>query len=247
MSKIQEYRVALKKLPSWEVYLKQNSALPGPRSNLELIQAAADEGNKKLFLEYITFSPEAAPENTPEVFLVLCGIVGLGRLLAEGDRSVLKLLRAFASDPRWRVREAVCMALQRWGHVDMPALLREMQQWSKGSFYEQRACVATLCEPVLLQNQENALSVLNLLDEITATIPGVGDRKQDSFKVLRKALAYGWSVAVVASPMEGKSMMEIWMADPDRDICWIMKQNLKKNRLIKMDPGWVTTCLAKFE
>jgi hypothetical protein len=247
MSKIQEYRVALKKLPSWEVYLKQNSALPGPRSNLELIQAAADEGNKKLFLEYITFSPEAAPENTPEVFLVLCGIVGLGRLLAEGDRSVLKLLRPFASDPRWRVREAVCMALQRWGHVDMPALLREMQQWSEGSFYEQRACVAALCEPALLQNRENALSALNLLDEITATIPGVRDRKQDSFKVLRKALAYGWSVAVVALPMEGKSMMEIWMANPDRDIGWIMKQNLKKTRLIKMDPGWVKTCLLKFE
>jgi hypothetical protein len=247
MSKIQEYRVALKKLPSWETYLKKNSALPGPRANLELMQAAADEGSKELFLQYIAYSPQEAPENTPRLFLVVCGIVGLGRLLAEGDGSMLKVLRPFASDPRWRVREAVCMALQRWGHVDIPALLQEMQNWGKGSFYEQRASVATLCEPALLENKEIARSVLALLDEITASIPGVQDRKQDSFRVLRKALAYGWSVAVVALPAEGKRMMEKWLGNSNHDIRWIMRQNLKKNRLIKMDPGWVESYLGQIE
>lgn len=247
MSKIQEYRNELKDLPSWETYLKQNSALPGPRANLELMQAVADEGSKDLFLQYIDYSPQEAPENTPQVFLVVCGIVGLGRLLAEGDSSMLKVLRPFASDPRWRVREAVCMALQRWGRVDVPALLQEMRDWSKGSFYEQRACVAALCEPALLENKEIALSVLALLDEITAIIPGVPDRKQDSFKVLRKALAYGWSVAVVALPAEGKRLMEKWLGDSNPDIRWIMRQNLKKNRLLKMDPGWVETCLRRIE
>jgi len=245
MDKILEYRSLLKELPVWETYLKQNSTLPGPRSNLELIQAVADEGSKDIFMQYIAPSPLQAPENTPEVFLVLCGIVGLGRLLAEGDLNILKVLRPFASDPRWRVREAVCMALQRWGHADMPALLQEMQQWSKGSFYEQRASVAALCEPALLQNRENALSVLNLLDEITASIPGVRDHKQDSFKVLRKALAYGWSVAVVTLPAEGKRMMEKWLGNSNPDIRWIMKQNLKKNRLLKMDPTWVADCLSQ--
>jgi hypothetical protein len=245
MSKIQEYRTELKNMPVWETYLKQNSALPGPRSNLELIQAVADEGSKELYMQYISHSPSQAPENTPQVFLVLCGIVGLGRLLAEGDHDLLRMLRPFASDPRWRVREAVCMALQRWGLVDMPALLREMQAWSKGNFYEQRASVATLCEPALLENQENARSVLRLLDAITASIPGILDRKQDSFRVLRKALAYGWSVAVVALPVTGKPMLESWLGNPNPDIRWIMKQNLKKNRLVKLDPAWVVDCLSQ--
>ena len=38
----------------------------------------------------------------------------------------LQALRPLASDPRWRIREAVAMALQRWGDADMPALLAEM-------------------------------------------------------------------------------------------------------------------------
>jgi hypothetical protein len=31
----------------------------------------------------------------------------------------------------------------------------------------------------------------------------------------------------------------------DKDIRWMMKENLKKNRLIKMDPAWVEECMKK--
>jgi hypothetical protein len=33
--------------------------------------------------------------------------------------------------------------------------------------------------------------------------------------------------------------MEKWMVHPDKDIRWIMKENLKKNRLVRMDAEWV--------
>ena len=33
--------------------------------------------------------------------------------------------------------------------------------------------------------------------------------------------------------------MEKWLASPDPDIRWIMRENLKKNRLVKMDAAWV--------
>jgi hypothetical protein len=77
MSKKTDYRQALKKTGDWVPFLLKNSGLPGPRGNLELAQVVAEEGNTKLFEKFLLFQ---AQEYTPEVFLVFCGVVGLGRL-----------------------------------------------------------------------------------------------------------------------------------------------------------------------
>jgi hypothetical protein len=53
------------------------------------------------------------------------------------------------------------------------------------------------------------------------------------------ALGYCWSVAVVALPEAGKPLMEKWLNSADPDVLWIMRENLRKNRLVKMDPVWV--------
>ncbi len=247
MSRIETYHQVLKTLPEWEPFLLQESGLPGPRGNLELMQAAADLGTRTWFEQCLALTPDAAPENTSQVFLAICGVVGLGRLLAEGDQTWLPRLRVLASDPRWRVREAVCMALQRFGKADMPALLHEMTQWATGNLLEQRAVAAGLCEPDLLVEPKNALAVLDILDTITETIQNRTDRKSEEFRVLRKGLAYCWSVAVVALPEDGKRRMERWFNNPDANIRWIMKQNLKKNRLSRLDPVWVERNLRQLE
>ena len=65
----------------------------------------------------------------------------------------------------------------------------------------------------------------------------------EDFEVLKKGLAYCWSVAVVAYPEKGKKLIEKWVKTRDKDICWVMKQNLKKNRLSKMDKEWVSNQL----
>jgi hypothetical protein len=52
-------------------------------------------------------------------------------------------------------------------------------------------------------------------------------------------LGYCWSVAVAALPEEGKKMMEKWLADDDKAVIWIMKENLRKKRLARVDAGWV--------
>jgi hypothetical protein len=67
----------------------------------------------------------------------------------------------------------------------------------------------------------------------------VKDRHSEGFIALRKGLGYCWSVAVVALPEQGKLLMEKWSTDPDKDIHWIMKENLKKTRLTRMDADWV--------
>jgi len=75
MSKTDDYRVKLKELRNWKSFLLKNSGLPGPRGNLELAKVVAEEGTKVQFEEFLSLQ---ADENTPEVFVVFCGIVGLG-------------------------------------------------------------------------------------------------------------------------------------------------------------------------
>lgn len=207
MSRIDQYRAHLQQLCDWEFYLLAESRLPGPRANLELAQAVADEGDESQFRRWLALDAAAAPVNTPGEFLPVCGAMGLGRLLAEGDRAALPALRAAAADSRWRVREGVAMALQRWGAADMAALLAEMAGWAAGNRYEQRAAVAALCEPPLLRDRATAEHVLTILDAIMATIPGAADRHSDGFVALRKALGYGLSVAAVAAPPAGLALL----------------------------------------
>ncbi len=239
MSKQESYRATLRALGDWEPFILAESGLPGPRGNLELVQAVAEEGTEEQFQRWIALDPAQAPVESPQVVLVMGGLVGLGRLLAGGRGDVLPTLRRCATDPRWRVREAVAMALQRWGDRAMDELLAAMAEWGRGSRLEQRAAVAALCEPRLLKEERQALDVLEVLDAITETMVDASDRRSDEYRVLRQALGYGWSVAVVALPGQGKAIMERWLASEDPDVRWVMRENLKKNRLVKMDSEWV--------
>jgi hypothetical protein len=239
MSKIDEYRQQLRQLDDWESFLLEHSGLPGPRGNLELAQAAADVGSRDQFEAFLAYTAERAPTNDPHEFLAFCGVVGLGRLVAEGDRRWLPVIRRHASDPRWRLREGVAMALQRWGRADMAALLEEMKIWSLGTFLEQRAAAAALCEPDLLSEEGAVRQVLAVLDGITASMVEAQDRKGENFKALRKGMAYCWSVAAAALPGEGKAAMQRWFGSDDPDLRWVMKENLKKKRLERMDAEWV--------
>lgn len=247
MNKTETYRAKLKTLKTWDAFLLKEPGLPGPRGNIELAQAVADEGDAALYTRYLAYDAARAPTNSPYEFLAFCGVVGLGRLVAEGQTQHLAALRARASDSRWRVREGVAMALQRVGDRDMTRLLREMKKWSKGNLLEQRAAAAALCEPRLLCDPKQIEQVFAILDTITASITRVEDRKSDEFIALKKGLGYCWSVAVAALPEVGKSRMEKWFASTDRDVIWIMRENLKKNRLARADASWVTKWQARLK
>jgi hypothetical protein len=132
------------------------------------------------------------------------------------------------------------MALQRVGDANIEFLLQEMKEWSKDNLLEKRAAIAALCEPRLLTSDEVAGSVLAILDDVTASFANLGDRKSEDFEVLRKGLAYCWSVAAAAYPEKGKTLIEKWVRSRDKDVIWVMKENLKKNRLMKMDREWIS-------
>ncbi len=59
-----------------------------------------------------------------------------------------------------------------------------------------------------------------------------------------EALGYAWSVVVVAKPVEGQARFAGWAQQDDANIRWIVRENLKKTRLQKMDAEWVAAMRA---
>ena len=230
--------------PDREAYLRAHSGLPGPRGNLELTDVASAAGDRADIERWAGLTPEEAPENTPAAFLACVGIVGLGRLVAAGDRSPLPGLRRSGNDPRWRVREAVAMALQAWGDVDPATLVAEMEEWAGGSPLEGRAAMAALCEPRLLRERSVVSATLGILDRLTASVRDAADGRAADLRVLRQALGYGWSVAVAADVTLGLPVFERWLADPNPDVRWIVRENLVKARLARVAPAWVERARA---
>jgi hypothetical protein len=245
MAKIDSYIETLKTLTEWTPYLLKESGLPGPRGNLELAHAVAQVGNQQQFETFLDIPFDHAPTNDPHEFVVFCGVLGLGKLAAEGDHLQIARLRTYASDPRWRIREAVATAMQLVGDRDMPLLLSEMAVWAEGNWLEKRAAAAALAEPRLLKNADSARAALKIIDSITSSMAISIDRANEDFKTLRKAMGYCWSVVVAALPDEGKPLMEKWLPSEDKDIRWMMRENLKKNRLLKADPAWVAAWQKK--
>jgi hypothetical protein len=58
VSRIDEDRRQLAGLADWEPYLREHSGLPGPRANLELVQAVADLGDLPRFERYAGLDDE---------------------------------------------------------------------------------------------------------------------------------------------------------------------------------------------
>lgn len=253
MGKVDDYVQALEGLDDPEPYLLGHSGLPGPRGNIELGLAAARACGAARLRRWAALDAQAAPTGGAEEFLAFCGVVGLGRLLVDGDAEALGELRAHANDARWRVREGVAMALQHWGTRDFDALAAAMAEWAGGSWLERRAGAAALCEPVLLTDPARVRAVLGVLDEATAGVATAGpdERRSDELKVLRKGLGYCWSVAVVAAPEEGRPAFEALVAraqrSGDRDLRWIARENLRKRRLERLDADWVSALRARLD
>jgi len=245
MRKTEYYVEHLKTMADWDEFLLRESGLPGPRGNLELAQAVADEGDLERFEHFLSNTADLAPTNDPHEFLAFCGVVGLGRLAAEGQTELIERLRPFASDPRWRIREATAMALQRIGERDMPFLLDALRPWMEGNWLEKRAVIAGLAEPRLLKDRQMVWRALDIFDQITASLAQAQDRKTEDLRVLRQGLGYAWSVLVATDPQAGKPRLEHWFTSTDPDIHWVMRENLQKSRLMRMDPEWVSYWQAR--
>lgn len=236
------HRAALAALPNeeWGAYLDAHSGLPGPRANLELLAAAGDLAPAGLLRAWAASDDE---------YRAAVGTAGLGRLALEGDAASLAELRERANDPRWRVREAVAMALQRIGDADRERLWAVADAWADGSALEQRAAVAGVCEPRLLRAAPDAAHALALVGRVTHALAALPDhrRRDPDVRTLRQALGYCWSVAVAADPAAGFPALEALTdaADHDDDVRWVLRENLGKARLARADADRTTALAAR--
>ncbi|KUG19630.1 hypothetical protein ASZ90_010641 [hydrocarbon metagenome] len=102
-----------------------------------------------------------------------------------------------------------------------------------------RGAAAGLAEPALLADAKTAQSALKLHRKILVRVLTAGERTTDEFRTLRQALGYTLSVVISALPGDGFTYLRQLAVLDDPDIRWIVRENLKKNRLAKKYPGEV--------
>jgi hypothetical protein len=104
-----------------------------------------------------------------------------------------------------------------------------------GDYLQQRAAIAAVAEPALLNTPDiirGALDIQHVVMERLHKVPAA-DRKGEDFRALRKALGYTLSVVTAATPEDGFALMQICAGWSDADVVWILRENLKKKRLAK--------------
>jgi hypothetical protein len=179
------------------------------------------------------------PGNTPEEFIMLCGILAYGACAAvyPGWREeTFELLAHYATSANWRVREGVVMAYQHLLTAELQETVPHLFALAtEGGYLQQRAAIASVAEPELLYNRElltTALEIQRIILERTHSA-SVADRKTEDFRTLRKALGYTLSVITAAAPEEGFALMRECASWQDADITRALRENLKKKRLAK--------------
>lgn len=225
--------------------LLKNSGLPGPRGNLELMHSFSEKATESEVNECFSFYRDDL-HNSPEEFVVMCGIVGYCILNKDNIPKTLTTIRQYASHSSWRIRESVAIGIQEIAENNLNEIIDNLKKWMDGNELEKRAIVAALCEPKLLKEKKIIVELLELLNIITMGFDKIDGKLSENQNSLRKTLGYGWSVAIVSLPNEGKLAFEKIAGCNNKHIKWIVKENLRKKRLTVMDKKWVEKMLATF-
>jgi len=238
------------KAAALENYLTENSGLPGTRMNLALVNAMADvvgeiitqpdlpeEALEDLLDRWAALSAEEAPTNDPREVLPATAVMSYGQAAVSRpdwwEHEITKIHSA-ASDPRWRMHEMVAAALQRMLDADWDRAFIEISDWLRTEDpLVVRAAATAVGEPSLLNNESRGMNALALQAEAIGWLMRVpaDRRKDDDVRTLRKALGFTLSVAIVAVPDMGLSLLSRLASYTDTDIRWIIRENLKKSRM----------------
>ena len=232
-----------------EFYLREQSRLPGPRANLELVSdfsyllaalvSTQSERVQPLLNYLISDDRKKIVSNTPAEFVVLCGVVAYGACAAAYSlwrSEVFELLDQFACSTCWRIRQGVEIAFQRL----MAATPQDTISYltilaTQGNYFQQRAAVAAMAESSLLFSPDIIHTALSLQFVVLERmhVSSALDRKREDFRTLRQTMGYAISVVTAVSPERGFALMRSCATWGDADITWIVRENLKKKRLAR--------------
>ncbi|HQD26684.1 MAG TPA: hypothetical protein PKV78_09100 [Methanoculleus thermophilus] len=237
-------------------YLVAESRLPGVRANLELAGAfsetvrefaAADSDIRHvlwdLCVEFASVDPEDAPADDPHEFLSICGVLGIGAIgsvsPACADKAVAYLVEA-STDPRWRVRDAVVTGVRDLLARQRDTAVPRLEGWVEGgSWLAMRAAVEGVAAPDLLAEPELAETALRLHRKALIRVYMAKERGSDDFLALKRALGSTLSQVVTALPGIGFEYLRQLATLDDQDIRWIVRENLKEDRLANRYPETV--------
>ncbi len=210
--------------------LEKESKLPGPAANLSLLKQFIKEATAEQAALCLSVFDKKPEPNSPATFIAMCGVA------ASANPEVF---RKAANSDNWRIRESAVLGLQNLGLKDVDLLYSIFDSWENANLLEKRCIAATLCEPALIKTEKMAEKILGVLNEYMEIIELEKNVKSDEYKVFKKSLGYCISVAVATSPEKGKDFFEEWMRSPSSEIRWVLSENLKHDRLRKMDSEWV--------
>lgn len=267
LSKREKHLVDLRKFTladsETKSYLLAHSNLPGKRGNIELAFSFADYIEEQyttntgqilmkfcvaLILEH-PFTPDVISN---EEFLPFCAIVALGRIGkidSTKEDDVLELLNVSAKDGRWRMREAVAMAIHELMDVRPQATIEKLYAWiHEDQFLLHRAVVAGLAEPHLMKDREIARISLDIHKIILGKVAREFAMHNDAdYKVLVKGLCYTLSVIITGIEDEGFAYLEALINTDLPIIKKIVRENLKKKRLTRLNQEKVAELQHKLE
>jgi hypothetical protein len=242
-----------------ESYLLEYSNLPGKRGNIELAFSFADYVEEKyskdkgqVFTYCLTLISEN-PHDTQvignEEFLPFCAIIALGRIGkidATKEDEVIEFLKVSAKDGRWRIREAVAMAIQELMDVHPKATIEKLHAWvNEDTYLVHRALVAGVAEPRLMNNRDIARVSLEIHKIILGKIAREPAIRDKDYKVLVKGLCYTLSVIITGIEDEGFAYLEALITTEHPIIKKIVRENKKKNRLKRLNEDKVVELLHK--
>ncbi|MDR0517708.1 MAG: hypothetical protein LBH25_11755 [Fibromonadaceae bacterium] len=211
-------------------FLEKESRLRGPAANLNLVKQFAEEATAEQIDLCLEMLNKISDVSTAASFVAMCGVA------ASGNPEVF---RKAASSSNWQVREAAVIGLQKLGLKNLDSLYAIFDSWENASLLEKRCIAATLCEPALIKNEEMAEKLLTVLNTYMQLIELKKNVKSEEYKAFKKAMGYCISVVIAASPKKGKEFFEGWMQSPSFEVRWVLSDNLKHDRLRKVDSRWV--------
>jgi hypothetical protein len=154
--------------------LMRGSGLPGTRVNLGLAEAFGatlagfDAARSLKFVEALrATSADEHLGGSPYEFLPVCAVIGLGAIGSRNEKlrpAVIEKLHDAADDMRFRVRDAVPIALCAIGKHSKDELLPMLENWPP--FFNQAASLLrVLGTPAYLDSLQDADTVVRYVDQ----------------------------------------------------------------------------------
>ncbi len=179
--------------------LARGSRLPGPSPNLELgwsfaaTCASVGPPAAGVVSTMARLDADFAPGGTELEFLPLAAVLAAGECAARVPSlrpAMVALLHDAAEDKRFRVRDAVPLALMRAGAAMGPALAADLEGWTDGYFHA-AAALRALTHPEWLSTLPDAAPAVSLLSGAFALADGAprAAERYPGYKALLDALA----------------------------------------------------------